>query len=381
MPVADRREFLLKSGALLMTGVAGVGASGMARAAGWQAISPADAGFKPDLEGRFNALQANGKLAGLHGVVALRHGRIVFEKYMAGPDARWGEPLGKVSFGPDTLHDMRSVTKSVVGLLYGVALASQKVPAPDQPLLAQFPEYPDLAANPKLAPLTVAHALTMTLGTEWNENVPYTDPANSEIAMEMASDRYRFILERPVVTTPGRGWIYNGGAPALLARLIEKGTGQSLPAFANTVLFAPLDIGKTEWVQGADGVPSAASGLRLTPRDLARIGQMVLAGGKWHGRQVVPKAWLDASLRPAAVVDDTRRYGYLWYVGEIPLNTRGGVIGQRWAGAFGNGGQRLFVFPDLDFVLAVTAGNYDTPDQWVAPVVALRQVFLASLAE
>jgi len=327
----------------------------------------------------FDDLQARGRLAGIHGVVALRGGQILFERYMTGQDEAWGRKLGEVAFGPDTLHDLRSVTKSIVGLLYGIALDQGRVPAPDQPLMAQFPEYPDLAADPARQALTVAHALTMTMGTEWDETLPYSDPRNSEIAMERAKDRYRFVLDRPVLVSPGQGWIYSGGAVALLARLIEKGTGSRLSAFAKAALFTPLEIDKVEWATGDDGVDSAASGLRLTPRDLARIGQVMLAGGRWQGRQVVPRAWLDQSVRRAAMADDGRHYGYLWYVGDMAVSRRGGIYGEPWIGAFGLGGQRLFVFPHLDFVLAVTAGNYDKSDQWVAPIRILRDAFLANM--
>ena len=80
------------------------------------------------------------------------------------------------------------------------------------------------------------------------------------------------MLERPIIEPPGRRWIYNGGATALLARLIEKGTGRQLHEFAREVLFEPLQIENTEWRRGTDGEPIAASGLRLKPRDLARIG-------------------------------------------------------------------------------------------------------------
>ncbi len=114
------------------------------------------------------------------------------------------KPLGTVTFGPDTLHDLRSVTKSVVGLLYGIALDRRLVPPPDAPLLAQFPEYPDLAADPARALLTVENALTMTMGFAWDEQRPYTDPANSEIAMENAPDRYRYILDQPIVAAAGQ---------------------------------------------------------------------------------------------------------------------------------------------------------------------------------
>src|SRR5690242_1209307 len=95
------------------------------------------------------------ELDGLHGVVALRGGEPLVEWYGKGPDFSWGTPHGVVDFGPATLHDLRSVTKSVTGLLYGIALGAGLVPAPDAPLLAHFPQYPDLAADPERARLTV----------------------------------------------------------------------------------------------------------------------------------------------------------------------------------------------------------------------------------
>lgn len=370
-----RRGLVLGTAAWLLAPLGG------ARAAmSWERVKPESAGFAPDLDAKFEALLKSGRLAGVHGVVALRGGRIVFERYLKGVDESWGGPLGEVDFGPDTLHDLRSVTKSIVGLLYGIALARGQVPAPEQPLLARFPQYADLQADAALARLTVAHALNMTMGMEWNENLPYTDAANSEIAMERASDRYRFVLSRRVLTEPGREWTYSGGAVALIGRLIEQGTGKDLPAFAREALFEPLGIAASEWARGADGVASPASGLRLSPGALARIGQLVVARGSWEGRAVVPAAWLEASFRPAVLVDDTLRYGYLWYTGEIPMRGKAGVRGERFVAAFGNGGQRLFVFPGLDFVLSVAAGNYNKPDQWRAPVVLLRELLLANLS-
>src|SRR5262249_23086267 len=147
-------------------------------------------------------------------------------------------PLGTIRFDQETLHDLRSVTKSVVGLLYGIALATKRVPPPDAQLLDHFPEYPDLARDSVRQSLTVQHALTMTLGIEWDElTIPYSDMRNSEVAMNHAADRYRYVLERPIATQPGENWSYNGGATALLAGLISKGTGQSLQQFAQEALF------------------------------------------------------------------------------------------------------------------------------------------------
>jgi CubicO group peptidase (beta-lactamase class C family) len=264
-------------------------------------------------------------------------------------------------------------------LLYGIALGQQRVPAPDQPVLAQFSEYPDIAKDPDKARLTIFHALTMTLGLKWNEDLPWIH--SDEVAMDSAPDRYRFVLERPMLGAPGRGYIYNGGATALLGRLIERGTGVDLPTFARTALFGPLGIDVTDWTKGVDGVASAASGLRLRPRDLARIGQLIVAGGKSDHQTIVPADWLDASFRPAAMVDDGRRYGYHWYLGELAVSGKSGTYGAKWIGAFGLGGQRLFVFPEQEFVLAVTAGNYTTEDQARAPIAILREVFLASLVD
>jgi len=340
--------------------------------------APESVGFSAAVPERFEALLASGRLQNVHGVVAMRKGRIVFEHYFAGTDEIWGSPLGTVAFKRDTLHDMRSVTKSVVGLLYGIALGQGRVPAPDQFLIAQFPEYAEPAQDANKARLTIAHALTMTLALEWNDAAPWKN-LPTEAAMERAPDRYRFILERPMLGAPGKGWIYCGGATALLGRLIERGTGIDLHAFAKKALFEPLGISSTEWSKGSDGVPSAASGLRLTPRDLACIGQMIVEGGKWAGRPIVPADWLEASFRPAAIADDAAYFGYHWYLGEFAVTGRVGTFGAKWVGAFGLGGQRLFVFPDLEFVLAVTAGNYSRQDQWMPPYAILREVFLASL--
>ncbi len=316
------------------------------------------------------ALQA-GMVDGLHGIVVVHRGRIVLECYRTGVDFSWGTALGVVGFGPQTLHDLRSVTKSVTALLYGIAVDEQVVPGPTEPLLRHLPQYPDLAADPERARLTVAHALTMSLGLRWREEIPYNSPANDELAMELAPDRYRYILEQPIVEPPGTRWAYCGGATALLARLITDGTGRPLPQYGRDVLFEPLGIDRFEWLTGADGVASAASGLRLAPRDLARIGELVLAGGVWDGRQVVPASWIRTMLQPRLQTRWSAWYGYQWYIESL--------AGHRLLAGQGNGGQRLVLLPDQDLVVAITAGNYDDPDQWRTPLTLLERVILPTL--
>jgi CubicO group peptidase (beta-lactamase class C family) len=151
----------------------------------WQTVAPVDAGFAPDVGELLDRAVGRGDLPNLHAVVVARHGRLVLERYYQGSDERWGQSLGTVTFGPDVKHDLRSVSKSIVGLLYGIALDDARVPSLDEPLVDQFPAYDDLRGDPERRRMTVAHALTMTLGTEWDESLPYSDPRNSEIAMEL----------------------------------------------------------------------------------------------------------------------------------------------------------------------------------------------------
>jgi CubicO group peptidase (beta-lactamase class C family) len=323
------------------------------------------------MQERLDEVRQAGRLGGLHAIVAVRRGQTLLEYYGAGPDFAWGNSLGVVDFGPETLHDIRSVTKSVTALVYGIALGDGLVPSPTEPLLQRFPQYRDLAADPGRARLTVEHALTMSLGLEWHEDIPYNSPANAEIAMELAPDRYRYILQRPIVDPPGTRWTYCGGATALLGRLIADGTGQSLIQYARAVLLAPLGITNFEWMSGADGVASAASGLRLTPRDLARIGELVLADGVWNGRPVVPAAWIRTMCKPRRQTGWGAQYGYHWY-SEL-------LEGRRMVSGMGNGGQRLLVLPDLDLTVAITAGNYDDQDQWQTPLTVLERVVLPAM--
>jgi CubicO group peptidase (beta-lactamase class C family) len=380
MPSLDRRQVLIGAGAaLLAQPIAPLSAAGP----DWVRIAPADAGFTPDLAARLDKLIADKRAWGLHGVVVVRDGRLVLERYFEAEDNARGRDLGKVAFKPETMHDMRSVSKSVVGLLYGIALAQGKVPAPEARLYAAFPEYADLAAAAGRDRLTIHHVLTMTMGTDWDESsIPYSNPANSEIAMDMAPDRFRYILERRVVMEPGKRWTYCGGATALLARIVAKGTGKPLHAFAREALFDPLGLGPTEWMAGTDGEPIAASGLRMSPRDMARIGMMMSSGGLVGDRRVVPASWLERCTAPIVAVDEVRRYGYHWYMGYIAFGTPLGWAARHlepWWGAFGEGGQRLFVLPELKLVVAVTAGNYGTDDQWMPPTRVLREVVLASI--
>lgn len=309
------------------------------------------------MESRLTDHHAKGELEGLHSVLVLKDGARFAEVYFEGEDERWGTPLGRVRHGPQTLHDLRSVTKSIVGLLYGIALEEGKVPPLDAPLVAQFPSYKALSQDPERLKITVRDALNMTMGIAWNEDLPYSDPRNSEIAMELSGDRMGYVLGRPVITEPGRAWVYNGGATAVIGQLIENGTGMGLQAYARQVLFDPLEIGAVDWVVGPHGGASAASGLRMTARDLGRIGQMILDDGRAGSRQVVPKSWLTETFAPGVRTSSGLRYAHFWW--QAPEGNP-----PRWVAGFGNGGQRLVINPELGVVMVLFAGNYNAPDAW-----------------
>ncbi|MEM1047484.1 MAG: serine hydrolase [Pseudomonadota bacterium] len=358
----------------ILSGIAGLVLAGMSGASAmpWKRTTPAEAGFDPAIGETLDAAFAAGKFNNLHAVVLVRGGKIVLERYFAGPDQRWGTPLGPVNHSADTKHDLRSISKSVVGLLYGIALAEGKVPLLDASLVAQFPDYPDLAGDAERGRITIADTLSMQLGLKWNEDLPYTDPRNSEVAMERADDRIRYVLEQPILTDPGTRWTYSGGSTALVGHLISRGTGQDLMTYATEKLFRPLGIDDVEWVKGSNGEPAAASGLRMRAPDLARIGQMMLNGGTWQGQRIVPADWLEASFAGDARLEDGLEYGKQWWLGRLRN-------GERWIGGFGNGGQRLMIYPSLDTTIVLLAGNYDQPNAWRMTLAVLTDVIFPAI--
>lgn len=312
--------------------------------------------------------------ANLHGIVVERGGRLQFEAYFDGADQPGGAWFSRsASFGPDELHDLRSVTKSLTGLLVGIALQRGEIGRLDEPVLRHFPEHADLR-TPERERITLEHLLTMSAGLDWDESGSYVRLGNSETRMRLSSDPDRYVLERDIVAPPGERFVYSGGATALIGEVLVRRTGQPLDRYAQERLFEPLGIRRSEWRRDGQGRVTPFGGLRLSPRDLARVGRMLLDGGRWQGRQVVPADWIEASFRPRlATGPGGQQYGYQWWLGE--LKTLQG--GHRWIAAQGNGGQRLYLVPTLDLVVVVTAGQYNQPEtSWRAPLTVFRRVVL-----
>ena len=348
----------------------------VARDDGWTIAAPAAAGMDGALLcGLLDRLAAD-KDVNVHGIVVARRGKLVFERYFGGEDERWGRRVGRVEHGVDTLHDMRSISKSATSLLTGIALARGALKSLDAPVVGFFPEYADLD-TPERRAITIRHLLTMSVGMAWDEDRPYSDPANSESAMYASADPWRYALERPLVEKPGAVHVYNGGATTLLGRVLARATGKPLDVFAREALFAPLGITAVDWGRFPDGEPMPASGLRLRTRDLARIGQMVLDGGKAGDRPVVPADWIAESTTPRVGTRGTYFYGYQWWLGRSLVRGRETA----WVAGVGYGGQRLFVVPRAGVVVAMTAGMYRSALQRTVPFDLLNLHVLPAAAD
>lgn len=308
---------------------------------GWQVAAPEQEGLDPALICAIGPRLEGWKRAIPHGVVVVRHGTLVYEHYFTGDDERRGKPVGPVTYRVDTKHDLRSITKSIVSLLVGIAIDRGWLADLDVPVFSYFPAHADLR-TPEKDRITLHHLLTMSPGLTWNEVVPYSDPKSSERRMNAAADPYRYVLEQPVQEQPGTRFNYNGGGTLLLAAILHRVSGRPLDVLAREVLFDPLGIADVEWHRYGNGDVMAASGLRLRPRDLAKIGQLLLARGSWHGRQIVSAAWIDQSLSariagegmPFNGYEGMSAYGYQWWIGRSSVGKRevGWAAGVGWGG-------------------------------------------------
>jgi CubicO group peptidase (beta-lactamase class C family) len=328
-----------------------------ARDDGWPIASgKEDDGIDRDALCRMaDRLAASG--ANIHAVLVARGGTLVFERYFKGADERPGRIFGSrvetVAFDAGILHSTKSVSKSVASLAVGIAIDRGLIAGVDEPIFSFFPELSDLR-SPEKDLIRLSHVLGMSMGLAWVEATPATgDYANDEARMRMAWDPCRHVLSRPVTTPAGHAFFYNTGALALVAAIVRKATGRPLDEFARETLLEPLGIAGADW-GSVRGETDAGGGLRLRPRDMAKIGQLVLAGGRWNGRQIVSKAWVETSTAPKLEATDGQSYAFLWWLGRSPLNGRE----NRWIGALGRGGQSIRIVPELDLVVAVTAGYY-----------------------
>ena len=347
---------------------------------GWATGAPESVGTDG---ARLCTIAARLQLTGsdVHSVVVVRHGKLVFEQYFPGLDQPWGEPEGPRDFTATTIHDMRSASKSVVSLLVGIAIDRKLIASVDEPVVKFFPEY-KAVKQAGWDTIRLRHLLTMSSGIKWDETLPWSDPKNDEPHLAFDPDPLRYVLSKPVAAPPDTLWTYNGGGTDLLGNLFERTSGKPLEAFAREALLGPIGITDFEWKNyPKNGKIAAAAGLRLRPRDAAKLGQLVLNRGAWNGKQIVSADWIEKSITPrfqaAGYFGGTLFYGYQWWMGRSLSDGKE----VKWVAAFGWGGQRIFIVPDLDLVMMTTAAQYGQPKEGLAAMDILANSVIPSVRD
>src|SRR5262245_8686327 len=265
---------------------------------GWTLATQADVGLDSAKLCELDSFMAQWPDANIHAVVVVRNGKLAMERYFAGEDERWGDNLGRVTYGPELKHDLRSISNSVTSLLVGIALGEGKFPPLDSPVFDAFPDYADLR-TPDKARITFRHLLTMSAGLVWEEDLPWKDPRNNEAGTILAADPFRYILSQPVALSPVSAYASPAGAPSLLGETLVRSPARPLRDYARDKLFLPIDAPDFEWLDaGVSKKLGAFGSLRMRPRDAAKLGRLLLSDGIWNGRQVLPAGWAAQSVKP-----------------------------------------------------------------------------------
>jgi CubicO group peptidase (beta-lactamase class C family) len=271
-----------------------------------------------------------------------------------------GEMIGEEYFefgSQDKLFHIRSVTKSIVSILIGIAIENGIISGTDLSLIEGIGTIPNENIQ-GLDLLTVEHLLTMSSGFEWNEM-----GGNEYSWWINAQDNIHYVLDKQILYPPGDIFNYNSGTSHLLSVILTDAYGNSALEFANNYLFNPLGITDILWSE-IGGYNNGGSNIQITARDLVKIGELYLNKGLYNGTQIVPSDWVNESI--TAKINTGRNYygseyGYLWWMENIN--------GTECYYGMGYGGQFLFVFPEMDLII-VANSNWSTSgqaadEQWI----------------
>jgi len=314
----------------------------------------ADLNWNADLAEALTARVEAGTYGQVTSILVLSDGEVVFEGYFNGADET-------------TLHDTRSVGKTVTGMLAGIAV-DQGALSMTAPLAEHFEDLQPFAhPDPRKLSLTLEDLLTMSGPMECNDWNQFS--RGNEERMYVLENWSGFFWDLPIRGFPGwtnapedsaygRAFSYCTAGVQVVGDAVQRASGQDLEAFAQTHLFGPLGIEAYEWPRTASGVLHLGGGLRLTTHDWGRLGELQRLGGVYEGQRLFGADWARASVTPQAVIseDQGMEYGYLWWLAEA--DTPVGQVG--YAAMNGNGGNRVYVVEDHDLTVVLTKTNYNT---------------------
>jgi len=248
-------------------------------------------------------------------------------------------------YGTDSYSNSFSMAKSIVSLLVGCALDDGYIKSVDEPIANYLPEFKDGDKSK----ITMKHLLTMSSGLSWDE--AYSSLFSLTTQGYYGNDLAKLVLNQHVVDEPGKIFEYRSGDTQLLSIIIERATGKTLSEYASEKLWTQIGAEHDAlWcLDHKDGIEKAFCCFNTNARDFARFGQLVLNGGKWNGKQIVPAEYLSEALTPASYLYDpeTKKnvdfYGYQWWMINVDNH-------KVWY-ARGLLGQYIFVIPDLNAVV------------------------------
>jgi CubicO group peptidase (beta-lactamase class C family) len=304
-----------------------------------------------------DAAIAKGDFGKITSVLVMSDGKIVHERYFDGG-------------GADALRNTRSATKTITGMLVGLAIERGYIPGVRTPIAGYFKDkLPFQNPDPRKSRITVEDLLTMSSLAECDDNNSFS--RGNEERMYLIEDWSRFYLDLPIkgfapwLTKPkdakyGRAWSYCTAGATTVGDLVQRASKQKLEDFAARALFAPLGITKAKWAVSPLGLAQGGGGLELRSRDLSSLGQLYLQGGQWNGRQLIPAEWVRQSVSPKAAVEDQEgvEYGYFWWLKDF---SDGAASHHAWL-MNGAGGNKVIVIPDLKLVTVITSANFGRRD-------------------